>query len=247
MKVTQISDLHIGLIGQDTNQVDVRHNFLMLLGEVKVYEPDLIVITGDLCFNDGSLEIYSWIKERMEKLEIPYLIIPGNHDDVAMIKEVFKIEYTQNEEELFFARKINKQTLLFLDSSKATMSGEQLNWLKRQFKQTDERAFVFTHYPPCEMGVDFMDHKYPFRDSSDLMEILLNCDKQVFLFCGHYHNERMILTKNLSVYLCPSLIMQIAPNGIEYQVEHHRIGFRNIEFKQDVFKTFVKYLEGKKI
>ena len=75
MKIAQLTDLHIGLEGQDTYNVDVRDNFLQILGEVVYAEPDLIVLTGDLCFDQGLKEIYVWIKDKLDNTNIPYLVL----------------------------------------------------------------------------------------------------------------------------------------------------------------------------
>ena len=245
MKVTQITDLHIGEKREDTYRVDVRHNFLMILGEVKIHAPDLIIITGDLCYKYGVTEIYEWIKEKMDNLDIPYLVIPGNHDDVELMRDVFKIDYTQSEEEIFFARKLDKRTALFLDSSKASMSHEQLNWLKRQLKQGEENILVFTHYPPCPMDCLFMDGKYPYQDSRELMEVFYESKKNIHLFCGHFHSERTLHLKNVNVYLSPSIIVQISPSSKDFKIEHKKIGFRNIELQQERLISYVQYLNGR--
>lgn len=244
MKITQITDLHIGKKEENTAEVDVRHNFLMTLGEVKIFEPDYLIITGDLCYDKGDISIYKWIKEKLDNVNIPYFIIPGNHDDRSMMREVFKIDYTQNEDEIFYAKKLKKYTALFLDSASGKMSMVQYNWIKRQLKQASKNLLIFTHYPPCSIGAKFMEAKYGFKNSKKLMDILSEVDKSISIFCGHFHLERTLIKNNINIYASPSLIYQIDPIDEEFKIEHYNIGFRMIEMSKNKLVSYVKYLEG---
>lgn len=246
MIIVQITDLHIGQANADTYGVDIRHNFLMVLGELKTLDPDYIVITGDLCYEYGELEIYRWIKSKMDNLKIPYLVIPGNHDDSAMMREVFEIEYTQEEDEIFFAKRLGKQRALFLDSSQASMSDIQLKWLKRQLKQSaDEPLLIFTHYPPMKAGVPFMDTKHSYKESSELLEILEEYPSNIYLFCGHYHIDRLLSQNKLHVQISPSIICQIDSYSKEFKIDHYKAGYRVIELSKESLITSLHYLEGK--
>lgn len=246
MLLAQITDLHIGQTDENTYGVDVRHNFLMILGEIKTLDPDYIIITGDLCYEHGDIAIYQWIKSKMDNLEIPYLVLPGNHDDSALMKEVFEIDYTQEEDEIFFAKRLGKHRALFLDSSKANMSDIQLKWLKRQLYQSaDEHLLIFTHYPPIKVGIPFMDKKYSYKGSSELLEILSDYPSNIYLFCGHYHTDRKIALNKLHIQISPSIIWQIDPYSQDFKIEHYRTGFRMITVKKESIITSLHYLEGK--
>ena len=246
MVLAQITDLHIGQPNENTYGVDVRHNFLMILGEIKTLEPDYIIITGDLCFDKGNLEIYHWIKSKMDKLEIPYVVIPGNHDDRAMMRSVFEIDYTQEEDEIFFAKRLGKHRALFLDSSQANMSEIQHKWLKRQLKQSaDEHLLIFTHYPPSKAGVAFMDTKHCYKNISETLEVLSEYPSNIYLFCGHYHTDRKISIDNLHIQITPSIICQIDPYSEDFKVDNYRAGYRMIAFDKESLITSLHYLEGK--
>ena len=58
MRILHLTDLHIGEEGEDTYGVDVRANFLDILSKIPLMQPDLLVVTGDLCFRDGQEKIY---------------------------------------------------------------------------------------------------------------------------------------------------------------------------------------------
>lgn len=243
MKIAQITDLHIGLEGQDTFNVDVRENFLLVLGEVVYAKPDYIVITGDLCFDKGVEEIYIWIKDKLDNTNIPYLAIPGNHDDTEMMMRIFEIDYSNADDEIFFAKKLSKTTALFLDSSKAKHSDNQKKWLKRQLHQADKNIVVFTHYPPAICNVGFMDENYPLQDIDDIQKLFHSYEKNVYLFCGHFHTDKMIHLQNLNIAITPSTYCQINSEETDFKVASYRIGYRMIELSKDSCMTAVKYLD----
>ena len=246
MLLAQITDLHIGQPKENTYGVDVRHNFLMVLGELKTLDPDYIIITGDLCYEHGDLEIYRWIKTKMDNLDIPYLVIPGNHDDSEMMQEVFEIDFTQEEDEIFFAKRLGKHRALFLDSSKASMSDIQLKWLKRQLYQSaDEHLLIFTHYPPVKAEVAFMDLKYSYKGSAEILEILSGYPSNIYLFCGHYHTDRKISINKLHIQISPAIICQIDPYSEDFKIDNYRAGYRTISIKKESLITSLHYLDGK--
>lgn len=247
MKIAQITDLHIGLVGQDTYKVDVRDNFLLILGEVVFAEPDLVVITGDLCFDIGEESIYLWIKDKLDNLDIPYLVIPGNHDDSEMMMRIFEIDYSNSDDEIYFAKKLSKTTALFLDSSKASHSDNQKKWLKRQLHQADKNIVVFTHHPPAKCNVHFMDNNYALQDMDDIQKLFHAYQKNVYLFCGHYHTDKMIHLKNLNIFITPATYCQIDSNSNDFKVASHRIGYRMIELSKDSCMSSTRYIDGKSI
>ncbi len=244
MKIAQITDLHIGLEGQDTYNVDVRHNFLQILGEVVFAEPDLVVLTGDLCFDEGDEKIYTWIKDKLDNTNIPYLLIPGNHDDATIMKDVFEIDYSHGEDEIYFAKKLSKTTALFLDSSKAFHSENQKKWLKRQLHQADKNILVFDHYPPALCDVTFMDEKYSLQDKEDMQKLFHAYGKNIYLFCGHYHTDKLVHLDNLHITITPSTYMQIDTQSTDFLVDSYRPAFRLINLSKNSCMSAVKYIEG---
>ena len=90
MRIVQLTDLHVGLEGEDTYGVDVRQNFLQILEKVKAETPDLLVISGDLCYHQGDAQIYEWIKGHLDQIDIPYEVMSGNHDDPQLLAKAFQ-------------------------------------------------------------------------------------------------------------------------------------------------------------
>lgn len=247
MKLIQITDLHVGKIGDDSYGVDVRQNFLDVLEAVKAEKPDRIVISGDLCLHDGEPEVYEWLKEHLDKAGFPYDIISGNHDDATQIAECFGLNEFLTDGQLFFKKNYDSQTFLFLDTTDYTLPKTQLIWLEKELKNLDEELIIFIHHPPVKSGVPFMDNKYFLQNMDAVQEVLFKYLHPVHLFCGHYHVDKVIKKKNLTVYITPAVYFQIDDRTTDFNIDHYRIGFREINLDSGTIITTVRYLDGNKL
>ena len=246
MRIVQITDLHIASATSSTQGVDVRHNFLNILGEVKFAETDHLVVTGDFCYQDGDALIYEWIKERLDKLDIPYDIIPGNHDDASIMAQVFDRTHLLNKEEFYFAKKLGKWICLFLDSSKGYHSDEQLKWLKRQLHQANDAVIIFMHHPPVKVGIPYMDNNHALQDIEEVQAILLAHPHHIQIYTGHYHVEKTIQIGNVCIQVTPSCFFQMDQTEVKFKVDHYQIAMRVIDTSNQVIASTVRYFDGQK-
>lgn len=245
MKIIQLTDLHLGREGENTRGIDVRANFLKALDLVESYQPDCLVISGDICFRAPELPIYEWMAEKMEKISIPWEIIPGNHDDISMMRQVFDIEKDIKQDGLYFSRTIGGEKMIFLDSGPATMGPPQLEWLRDQLSENQRDLIIFVHHPPILSGVPYMDSQHAFKSREELSEILTNHQHNLTIFTGHYHVEKTIRVKNLEINITPSTYFQISQHSVEFAVDHKRPGFRVIEKNGLPLGHHVVYFDGK--
>ena len=179
---------------------------------------------------------------------MPYYIIPGNHDDTQLMREVFEFDFVDARKELYYALKLKKQTCLFMDSSRAYHSKAQLRWLERQLKQSQgSETLLFTHHPPLEAGVKFMDSNHALKDQAAIQQIFAEHTDPIHLFCGHYHVDKSIDQGNLHVHITPSCFVQIKAEKETFEADHHRIALRIIDVNADNVQTTVRYFEGQKM
>lgn len=244
LRIIQITDLHIGKEGEDTFGVDVRGNFLKVLLEVNMHRPDFLVISGDLCFDTGQVEIYHWIRSVLDRLPIPTYVIPGNHDDSELLAEAFDQRSMLREGELFYHLNRHDLTFLFLDTGRGFCSQNQLDWLLRQVVNASSGLVIFMHHPPALAGVPFMDTNYPFQQIEQIEALLASYKGGMLpIFCGHYHVEKTILQNDLAIHITPSTFFQIDQNSLSFKVDHKRIAYRLIEIGRHVLRSTVHYLD----
>ena len=68
----QITDIHINKLFELTNNIKVVDNFIQVLDEGMAYQPDLIVLSGDLGHNDVQMDVYQWLKQQLLDRGVPF-------------------------------------------------------------------------------------------------------------------------------------------------------------------------------
>lgn len=203
--------------------------------------PDHLLLTGDLCFREADPSAYAWVRQQVEAMGIPYDVLSGNHDDPVVMAEAFdRLEQLQGGE-LFFAAQVGDRRLICLDTTTGLLSPQQLSWLQQQLDLAPGEALVIMHHPPVWCGVPYMDNHYALQNQEAVQEILFRHSRPVHVFSGHYHADRVIHQRNLTVYLTPSCFVQISPYQEGFTVDHRRPALREIIVQDDLLWTTVRY------
>lgn len=230
LKVAQISDMHIGQ-SEFVQGINVRENFRRALYSDSVKDCDFIMLSGDLA-EDGSEEAYKFVLQEMEKFGRPWNFIIGNHDDTKNCMKVlrgepdfnFTFDYVQD----VFGRRF-----VCLDSSSGKVTGEQIEWLRRQARVRGP-FYLFTHYPPCICGHRFMDTNFSMKNMEAFQNVLAEFDNLKYIFCGHYHVPYKIRLKSGQiVYVAPATEMQISERKKEFHIITQKPAWQIIEFDGD--------------
>jgi Icc protein len=237
MRILQITDIHINKLFELTNNIKVIDNFLAILEDGMSYQPDLIVLSGDLGHNDVQEDVYQWVKQQLSDRGVPFRVIGGNHDDASLLCEVFgdvqgKLPH--------FSYTHEGLKLLFLNTILARVDQEQMSWLRKEINE--EVVAIFMHHPPFLAGIPHMDGRYAMEDRPEFLSIFAGINQRIRIFTGHYHTERTIESGNLSVYITPSTFVQISDKTVEFTPDHYKPAYRMITFEGDVFKTWVRYI-----
>lgn len=163
--IAQVTDTHIAPTEAPYRDIDVRQQFLDVVQVLAQESLDLLVLSGDLAAHAGETEAYLWIKQALEILPYPYVIMAGNHDHVERLSTIFELPQTDIlAGSLCFSRTIGHRQLFFLDSAPNTVSMAQLQWLQAQLNTASAQVLLFIHHPPWLCGCQFMDHYYPLQN-----------------------------------------------------------------------------------
>ena len=247
MKLIQITDLHVGSENEFTHGVDVRQNFLDILRAAASYTPDLVVVSGDLAFDTPDEGVYRWMKAQLDGMGMPYAIIGGNHDNSTLLAQVFGLEHLLTDGDLYYKLVAGGRSLLLMETSSGTVSASQIAWLAHELVQLGGPAVLFMHHPPILSGVPFIDINYPLLNMAEVQAVLYLHPYPTAVFCGHYHVEKTICSKNLTVHITPSTYLQIDGRHEEFQIDHYRPALREINLRDDgVVESAVVYYEGNK-
>ena len=218
MLVAQISDTHICRGGDlykgvsDSNrkfQEAIRHLHSLDL------RPDLILLTGDIA-NDGHVDEYDSATSLLQELTIPFLVIPGNHDD----REAFRVafcdhDYLPKTGPLHYAVYAPPLRIIGLDTSvpgkhHGAIEPLGLEWLATTLAADSKTpTLVMMHHPPFVSGIPYMD-KYRYIEDDVLGSLLGGFPNIEAVLCGHDHRPMIRRWAGTVVMACPSTTTEIA-------------------------------------
>ncbi|NDF65908.1 MAG: phosphodiesterase, partial [Betaproteobacteria bacterium] len=168
MLIAQFSDTHIKPEGQLAYSVVDTHQMLSQAIDHLLQlpqQPDVVIISGDLV-DAGSVVEYQRLAVLLQRLPMPVLMVPGNHDDREHMRLVFRdhpgIETTGFWQ---FALQFDPWPvrIIGVDTVMAGISGgrlcaERLSWLDTVLAQApDTPTLVVMHHPPFITGIGHMD------------------------------------------------------------------------------------------
>ena len=213
MLIAQISDVHIrdhlGMFGELVDTSKTLEKAIKLLNALDP-QPDVVLATGDLT-DDGTKEQYSQFLEIIAPLNAPLLPLPGNHDDYSEFIIAFSSTLPDEIPKNHCSYVIDNfpVRLIALDTSlpgqhDALFSEDHELWLSQVLEQEkDKPTLIFTHFPPFETGINFMD--ISGLKSADRLEKIIRNNPQVKLVvAGHVHRPIQTSFASTMISVCPS-------------------------------------------
>ncbi len=213
MLIAQISDTHIrdhlGMFGELVDTSETLKKAVRLLNSLEP-QPDVVLVTGDLT-DDGTKEQYSLLLEMLSSLNAPLLPLPGNHDEHSEFLNAFSSTLPDEIPENHCSYVIDNfpVRLIALDTSlpgqhDALFSEDHELWLSTVLSQEkDKPTLIFTHFPPFETGINFMD--LSGLKSADRLEKIIRNNPQVKLVVsGHLHRSIQTSFASTMISVCPS-------------------------------------------
>ena len=77
-KIVQFTDLHL-INGKDFAERN-DSTYMLMRHVIKVENPDLVVLTGDVVVSGGAAEIWKEVVQPMTEAKVPFAVTFGNHD-----------------------------------------------------------------------------------------------------------------------------------------------------------------------
>jgi Icc protein len=156
--------------------------------------PDVVLLTGDIAALQGEAVDYEAARRALDRLEIPYLPVPGNHDLRAGMHAAFgSLGLWKPESPLLnYRRRVGAIEFIGLDTLDegkpgGMISPAHLDWLAAELAAVDGAPVVlFMHHPPFAMGWPFAD---PIRaEGGEALEALVAQHSNILaVLCGHLH------------------------------------------------------------
>lgn len=217
MLIAQITDLHVqekpgldGVMASDhlarcvatLNRLDPR--------------PDLVVMTGDLTEHGGAAE-YALLGAVIAKLDIPYLLISGNHDDPVQLRQAFAHDahLQANNRFIQYVDDSRPVRIVALDTtvprqSHGALCHDRLQWLARRLSEQPERpTVIIMHHPPFDTGMRQMDAIGLLEGRSEFADIVSTHGNIERILCGHIHRTVISLVGGVVASTCPATAHQV--------------------------------------
>ncbi|WP_419851196.1 metallophosphoesterase family protein [Candidatus Poriferisocius sp.] len=253
-RVTQFSDTHFSTNpeGESRNTDDTWDAvFADAFDEARPL-PDLVVITGDIA-NDGTEAEYMKIAEKFDRIPVPAVVCPGNHDrqvpfDAILPRPGLSNGRTWRVENWLFlfadsnaAGRERRPDGSLVDTEDRTMQhglfgDPEVVWMAETVGRSDaDHAFVWTHHPPGVAGF--------FKSEAQDAEFAHLIDKAPTIRgvgAGHTHTNTILECAGRPIHQCPSLSVNL--NMKEYTTLPP--GYRTYEFSEDGSITSEAHLVG---
>lgn len=195
MLIVQLSDIHI-LSAPARDQVMLADNAARLERTIRFIKklnplPDLAVVSGDLS-HEGNAEDYRYCRSLLSELPCPYVVIPGNHDERALVRDTFLRNgwsddtYYQFEDDRFPLRIIGLDTL-----ETGKVGGElctaRLDWIGDALARSRKPTLLVMHHPPYQFGLEYNADMACTRGIERLEKIVRAHGNVAGVLCGHLH------------------------------------------------------------
>lgn len=245
--LVQISDTH--LFSNKNARLKESNTYLNLkitLETISKLEekPDLILLTGDLS-QDCTLESYKHLKELLEPLKIKYYLLPGNHDDVRIMNDVFQCNWVKDQADYSF--EYNGWFFYFIDTTVfpdnwGELSNKQLaDFDKVIALKKDIPTIVFMHHHPVSVRSKWIDEMALKNADAFNKGIRKNPQIKAVLF-GHVHQAFEEIIDSVFYASAPATSYQVVPNVDKFTVEKLVPGFRFISLQDNKFSSKVVWV-----
>ncbi len=206
--LAQISDMHVGA-GPACGGRDAAQGLADALALVRTLKPDAIIATGDLV-NDAKAHEYERLAALLADAPAPLYLVPGNHDDAALIRTHFPAHaYLPPDGPLSYTIEEHAVRIVALDD---TILGEvagyfdeaHARWLDAALAAAPDRPTILAlHHPP------FASHDLLFDTMglkrADLLRAVVARHPQVIrIVCGHHHRMIVGALAHAPVIVAPS-------------------------------------------
>jgi 3',5'-cyclic AMP phosphodiesterase CpdA len=153
---------------------------------------DAVLLTGDIS-DDGSAESYAVARAELDRLGLPLLVVPGNHDAREPLRQAFRDQPRMPDRgQIDWVVDLDDTRVIGLDTLVEGQGGGRLQAKSLKFLRDaldsagTRRIALALHHPPLRTGIRFMD-AIELENRADLATILSETASPVRIVAGHVH------------------------------------------------------------
>jgi Icc protein len=230
MTVLQISDTHLHAAPDSRMRGVTTYATLLAVLERAKRDPrwpvDVILATGDIV-QDESRAGYERFRSTLEPLDVPVLVIPGNHDDPKLMDEILHGGKFQVGGELRHGSWSLVMLSTFLAGEDAGGLGPaRLQGLRSALTaHAGRHVLVAMHHHPLPMGSRWLDG-VALRDAEQFWRIIDASPDVRVVVCGHVHQAAERDRRNVLFLSTPSTCAQFLPSSEFFALDTRPAGMR---------------------
>lgn len=222
-RIAHITDIHLDEDFPKEIGVDTAKNWSQILESLQGQEIDEIFFTGDIGSAASNNAFFTSLKPFQDRLKITL----GNHDAFSEATKYYANSMAEGEQELYYFSEDLFFQYFFFDSSSNRISRRQLDWFKAHAGE-DKGMIIFLHHPLIA-NHSKMDELHAMENRNELTEILKNLDREVHVFCGHYHMDDLTTEDNIHQQITVAASYQIEKRVDAIETNSTSFGYRIIE------------------
>ncbi len=213
MIIAQLSDLHIKAEGRKAyGVVDTRDMLRQAVDHLNTFTPavDVVIVSGDLG-DFGRADEYAVVRSELDRLTMPYHVIPGNHDDFSVMRGSFADHnYLTKEGALQFSILKKDLRIIGIDTSKpgehaGFFEADKQDWLRNELENyKNQPTMIFMHHPPFKTGIEHMDNIRLINATRNFWSVLQAYSQVIHIACGHVHRPIDTFLRGVPITVSPS-------------------------------------------
>jgi 3',5'-cyclic-AMP phosphodiesterase len=203
--LAQISDTHVRTDDGGANADALRR----ALTQAGAYRADAILLTGDLV-NDERADEYALLAEAMALARAPVYLMPGNHDDRALLRAAFPThDYLPAEGPLSYALEHFPVRVVTVDQivsgvTHGDFTPDQAAWLDVTLAAVPYKpAIVALHHPPF-LTHDLLFDRIGLMQADAFAAVIARHPHVQRIVCGHRHRTVVGQVAHAPVVACPA-------------------------------------------
>lgn len=213
LRLVQLSDCHLpgdprtGYRGRDADA-----GLVGLLPTVQRWNPDLLLLTGDLS-EDASPAAYARLAAALQPLARPLLALPGNHDEPAALRSRFPRGPWRHP----LAVDAGSWRVALLDSTVAgrvegRLRAADIDWLERWLRENPAAPVLLAlHHQPVPVGSPWID-QYMLQEPEALLRLVERQPMVRAVVWGHVHQDFAARCGAAMLLACPSTAVNSLPS-----------------------------------
>lgn len=196
MLIAHLSDLHLFADRPETAHTppDIADRVRRMVADINrlAPRPDAVLISGDIT-DGGSARDYALARSILDRLEVPYFLVPGNHDRRETLRAAFadRVPFADGPF-LNFAARIGAVSVIGLDSTlpgrvEGMACAERLAWLDTAVADAAKHHFLILHHPPFPTGNRHWDSWGLVEGGDGIAALARRAGGRLSVLCGHVH------------------------------------------------------------